>query len=90
MGVADSEFAARILDSMSSGVVAIDGDHHVVILNDGARRILGCPRGEDLPAIGEPCAKLLASQPAVAQLLVEALDAHSPLSRAELVFESFG
>jgi nitrogen-specific signal transduction histidine kinase len=90
MGVADSEFGARILDSMSSGVVAIDGDHRVVILNDGARRILGCPRGEDSPAIGEPCAKLLASQPAVAQLLVEALDAHSPLSRAELVLESFG
>ncbi|MBW2398989.1 MAG: PAS domain-containing protein, partial [Deltaproteobacteria bacterium] len=90
MGVADSEFGARILDSMSSGVVAIDGDHRVVILNDGARRILGCPCGEDSSSIGEPCTKLLASQPAVAQLLVEALDAHSPLSRAELVLESFG
>ncbi|MBW2665568.1 MAG: PAS domain-containing protein [Deltaproteobacteria bacterium] len=90
MGVADSEFGARILDSMSSGVVAIDGDHRIVILNDGARRILGCPCGEDSSSIGEPCTKLLASQPAVAQLLVEALDAHSPLSRAELVLESFG
>jgi nitrogen-specific signal transduction histidine kinase len=90
MGVAESEFGARILDSMSSGVVAIDGDHRVVILNDGARRILGCPRGGDSPALGEPCAKVLAAQPAVAQLLIEALDAHSPLSRAELVLESFG
>lgn len=88
--MAESEFGARILDSMSSGVVAIDGDHDVVILNDGARRILGCPRDDDAPAIGEPCTKVLASQPAVAQLLVEALDVHSPLSRAELVLESFG
>jgi nitrogen-specific signal transduction histidine kinase len=90
MGVGESEFGARILDSMSSGVVAIDGHHRVVIFNDGARRILGCPHGEGADTIGEPCAKLLASQPAVAQLLVEALDVHSPLSRAELVLESFG
>jgi len=86
----DSEFGARILGSMSSGVVAIDSDHRVVIMNDGAKRILGCPRGEVQAALGEPCADVLASQPAVAQLLVEALDAHSPLSRAELLLETVG
>jgi nitrogen-specific signal transduction histidine kinase len=86
----DSGFGACILDSMSSGVVAIDDDHRVVIMNDGAQRILGFPRGDRANVIGEPCAKALASQPAVAKLLVEALDAHSPLSRAELVLESVG
>jgi nitrogen-specific signal transduction histidine kinase len=90
MGRSDPDFSARILGSMSSGVVAIDADHRIVILNEGAQRILGFPREDGPAAIGEPCAKVLASQPAFAQLLVEALDSHSPLSRAELALEAVG
>jgi len=75
---------------MSSGVIAIDTGHTVVMMNEGAQRILGCPRGDVSIAVGCDCKKLLGSQPAVAQLLIDALDAQSPLSRAELVLEAVG
>jgi nitrogen-specific signal transduction histidine kinase len=86
----DVDFASRILDSMSSGVIAIDSAYAVVMMNDGAKRILGCRAGEGADALGTDCRKVLGNQPVVAQLLIDALDAHSPLSRAELVLESVG
>ena len=70
-----------------SGVVAIDTHRTVVMMNDGAQRILGCPEGDVASAVGVDCSEVLASQPAVAQLLIETLEARSPLSRAELVLE---
>jgi nitrogen-specific signal transduction histidine kinase len=90
MPVADAAFGSWILGSMSSGVVAIDTDHALVMINDGAQRILGCPPGDVAAALGSDCREVLVSQPAVAQLLIEALSAHSPLSRAELVLEAIG
>jgi nitrogen-specific signal transduction histidine kinase len=90
MTVSDSAFGSWILRSMSSGVVAIDTRRTVVMMNDGAQRILGCPQGDVASAVGADCSKALAAQPAVAQLLIEALDARSPLSRAELVLEAVG
>ena len=60
------------------------------MMNDGAQRILGCPQGDVASAVGVDCSEVLAAQPAVAQLLIEALDARSPLSRAELVLEAVG
>lgn len=86
----DAMFGSRILGSMSSGVIAIDADYAVVMMNEGAKRILGCPSGDVSAALGVDCRKLLSNQPVVAQLLIDALDAQSPLSRAELVLESFG
>jgi nitrogen-specific signal transduction histidine kinase len=90
MALSESAFGSWILGSMSSGVVAIDTDRTVVMINDGAQRILGCPRGDVASAVGADCSEVLAAQPAVAQLLIEALDARSPLSRAELVLEAVG
>jgi len=90
MTVSDSAFGSWILGSMSSGVVAIDAQRTVVMMNDGAQRILGCPHGDVASALGVDCIEVLAAQPAVAQLLIEALDARSPLSRAELVLEAVG
>lgn len=90
MTVSDSAFGSWILGSMSSGVVAIDTRRAVVMMNEGAQRILGCPPGDVAAALGVDCSEVLATQPAVAQLLVETLDAHSPLSRAELVLEADG
>jgi signal transduction histidine kinase len=81
-------FPAWILESMSSGIAAIDCDGAVVTLNAGARRILGCA---DLPperAIGRHCRDVLAGQPGVVRLLLEALERKGPLSRAELPLES--
>jgi nitrogen-specific signal transduction histidine kinase len=90
MAVSDSAFGSWILGSMSSGVVAIDTHRTIVMMNDGAQRILGCPRGDVAAAVGADCCEVLAAQPAVAQLLIEALDARPPLSRAELVLEAVG
>jgi len=72
---------------MSSGVVAIDGEGAVVMLNPGAQRILGCPEGEPSDAFGKPCREVLELQPTVARLLLETLDGRAALSRAELVLE---
>jgi signal transduction histidine kinase len=84
---APPRFPAWILESMSSGIAAIDCDGTVVALNAGARRILGCA---DLPperAIGRHCRDVLPGQPGVVRLLLEALERKGPLSRAELPLE---
>jgi signal transduction histidine kinase len=72
---------------MSSGVVAIDAQGEVVMLNPGAQSILGCPEGEPSDAFGKPCLEVLHLQPTVARLLLETLDGRAALSRAELVLK---
>jgi signal transduction histidine kinase len=72
---------------MSSGVVAIDDQGEVVMLNPGAQRILGCPDGEPADAFGKPCLEVLRRQPTVARLLLDTLDGRAALSRAELVLK---
>ncbi len=72
---------------MSSGVVAIDAQGAVVMLNPGAQRILGCPKDEPGEAIGKHCLDALDAQPTVARLLLDTLYGRAALSRAELVLE---
>jgi len=72
---------------MSSGVVAIDAQGSVVMLNPGAQRILDCPKGEPGEVLGKHCLDALDVQPAVARLLLDTLDGRAALSRAELVLE---
>jgi PAS domain S-box-containing protein len=81
-------FEAWILGSMTSGIVGIDSEAAVVTFNAGAQRILGCPKGDLAEAIGRDCREVLADEPGVARLLIETLERHSSLSRAELVLES--
>lgn len=75
---------------MSSGVVAIDDQGDVVMLNPGAQSILGCPEGEPSDAFGKPCLEVLRLQPTVARLLLETLGGRAALSRAELVLNGVG
>jgi signal transduction histidine kinase len=84
---AQGEIAQWILTSMSSGVVAIDAQGAVAMLNPGAQRILGCPKGEPGEILGKHCLDALAAQPAIARLLLSTLDGRAALSRAELVLE---
>jgi PAS domain S-box-containing protein len=84
---AQGEIAQWILTSMSSGVVAIDAQGAVVMLNPGAQRILGCPQGEPGEALGKHCLDAFDSQPAIARLLLDTLDGRAALSRAELALE---
>ena len=72
---------------MSSGVVAIDTQGAVVMLNPGAQRILGCPKREPSEVLGKHCLDVLDIQPAIARLLLDALDGRAALSRAELVLD---
>ncbi len=78
------EFAAWILGSMSSGLLAIDAAGALVVLNGAAQRILGLPPGDPARLLARDCREVLAGQPAVARLLLDTLGGRSPLSRAEL------
>jgi signal transduction histidine kinase len=78
-------FEAWVLASLTSGVVGIDGEGAIAVLNGGAQRILGCPEGDPAAAIGRDCREVLAAQPRVARLLLDARTRCGPLSRAELV-----
>jgi signal transduction histidine kinase len=80
----DGAFESWLLDSMSSGALGIDASGAVVLMNAGARRILGCPSDPAEPVRGRDCREVLAAQPAVARLLLEALRRPAGLSRLEL------
>ena len=78
-------FAGWLLDSMSSGVLAVDARAAVAIVNAAARRILALG---DERAVGRPCREVLAAQPGLARLLEGALRRRERLSRAELALEA--
>ena len=83
----DCGFAARVLASLSSGIVGVDAAGRLALVNEGARRILGCPAGDFVDVLGCDCRSALEPQPRVAQLLLDALDGRAALSRAELVLD---
>ena len=87
MHAAAQHFEEWILGSLTSGIVAIDGDGRLVTFNAGAQRILGCSPRESAAALGRDCREVLHAQPTVARLLLDTLDGRSPLSRAELVLD---
>ncbi len=80
-------FEEWILDSMTSGVVAIDTRGALMVLNGGARRILGGPAGDLDTARGRDCREVFADQPSIARMLLETLNGRSALSRAEIMLE---
>jgi nitrogen-specific signal transduction histidine kinase len=83
--VHDSRFAGWLLDSVRSGLVAIDASGAIAALNAAGHRVLGCAGEASAALIGRDCRDVLAAQPAVAQRLLEALDGIERPSRAELV-----
>jgi signal transduction histidine kinase len=87
MWARDPRFAERVLGSLSSGIVAIDAAGAVALLNEGAQRILGFPQGDCAAALGRPCAEILATEPTLAQLLLDTLAGGVALWRAELGLE---
>jgi nitrogen-specific signal transduction histidine kinase len=86
----ESGFAARVLGCLSSGIVGIDAAGKMVLLNEGARRILGFPEGSTERVIGRDCRSALNAYPTMARLLLETLEGREALSRAELVLEAPG
>jgi len=87
MGARDPGFAGVVLESLRSGVVAVDGNGAVALVNEAGARMLGCPAGSADALLGRPCEEAFAGQPTVARLLLETLAGRRPLSRAELCLE---
>ncbi len=88
MSSLDTAFASALVRSMRSGLLVIDASGRVTSCNEGALRILGAPRPEPKSWIGRPCVEALESQPAVARLLLGALDGCERPGRAELLLAS--
>jgi signal transduction histidine kinase len=88
--VSTSDFAGWLVDSLRCGVIAIDADGALCAFNDEARRILACEHMEPEESLGRDCRAVLADQPAVAVLLVDALAGEVEHERAELVLADAG
>ncbi len=82
------DYAAWVLGSMGSGVVAIDARGAIALVNDGARRILGIRDIAAAEVLGRDCRDVLRAQPTLSRLLLDALAGRTALSRAELVLEA--
>lgn len=88
-------FAHWLLDSLGSGLIAIDTDAKLVSLNGEAVRILVSQHPEieeffRVPLDGRPCREVLATQPALCGQLEEALRGVECPGRVELRLESAG
>lgn len=90
MPVRDAGYAGSLLDSIRSGLIAIDASGAVAALNAIGHRVLGCVGADRDDALGRDCREVLAGQPTVAQRLLEALDGIEPPSRAELSLDRAG
>ncbi len=88
--VRDSRYAGWLVDSVRSGLVAIDADGTVAALNAAGHRVLGCSGADASAVIGRDCREALATQPVVVARLLEALDGAERPSRAELTLASRG
>ncbi|MDJ0870000.1 MAG: ATP-binding protein [Myxococcota bacterium] len=86
MPIRDSEFAGWLVGSIRSGLVAVDRDGAIAALNADAARLLGATLPPQA-VLGRPVGEVLAAQPAVARLLLAALDGRERASRAELALE---
>ena len=82
MGLPDPQFAAWLWESLRAGFVAIDAEGRVVGMNEPAGRLLGCA-----VAPGADARELLAGQPNLLRLLLDARDGVERPARAELVLE---
>ncbi len=90
MARAGDGIAARVLGSSSSGIVGVDLGGRIVLLNAGAQRLLGCPEGSILAALGRDCRSVFASEPAVARLLLRGAGGQQETSRTELTLRGGG
>jgi signal transduction histidine kinase len=91
----DPRFGHWLLSSLRSGLLAIDATGQLLEINpDAARVVFGCgsAAADDLTEhlIGKHCRDALAGQPAMAELMLSALDGREPPSRAELRLEANG
>ena len=82
----DDVFFRHMVGNMRNGVLAIDREGAVVIINDEARRLFHLP--PDLPAVGEPYADVLHEHPDIVRVLGGVFELKSLPNRAELRLKS--
>jgi signal transduction histidine kinase len=90
MAIRDPALAEWLLDSLSSGFVAIDASGILTGFNPAAKRILGGLDGEPSSWLGSDFRAVLAGRPEVIGLLEDALDGRPRPSRAETVLPARG
>jgi PAS domain S-box-containing protein len=78
----DDAFFRQIVLGMRNGVLAIDRDTRIVLINAEACRIFGLP--DDEGAVGLPVATALSAHPEVARLLGSVFELHHLPNRAEV------
>jgi signal transduction histidine kinase len=83
--VSDPRFAGWLMGSLRAGLVAIDGERRVVVLNHEARRVLRFPEGK--PSVGCPVSVALSAHPKLIEALLGALAGAEPTTRAELALD---
>jgi signal transduction histidine kinase len=83
----DPDFASALLDSLRSGLLAVDAGGVVTALSLEGARILGLEPPEPAPWLGRDLGDALAEHPRLAALLREALGGQELPSRAELVLD---
>jgi signal transduction histidine kinase len=88
--VRDSRYAGWLVDSVRSGLVAIDAQGAVAALNAAGHRMLGCAGDDAAAVLGRDCREAFAAQPVVVARLLEALDGAERPSRAELTLAARG
>ena len=81
----DPNVLRSLLESLDSGMVAVDARRHVVALSQPGARILDIPDAES--AVGRPVDQTLSAHPALRRLLEQALSGRAPQGRAELALE---
>ena len=81
-GVVKDAFFRHVVTGMRNGVLALDRDGALAIINDEAYRIFGIKRGPD--DVGRPAAEVLRDHPEVVRLLSNVFDLHLLPNRAEL------
>jgi PAS domain S-box-containing protein len=74
-------YTDSILSSLTTGVVTIDLEGRVVMLNPTAERLTGFFAGE---AVGRYCTEIFASTGEIADVLMEALTSHNPIAGVAL------
>jgi PAS domain S-box-containing protein len=77
---ASEQFSRQIVDSLTAGLLVVDGSGRVEILNPAGRRLLGVevePNGQNYP-------ELLAAAPPLADVIAECLTTGRPIMRRAL------
>jgi signal transduction histidine kinase len=80
----ETRFLKGLYDGMRCGILSIDRDGRLVVLNDLAARILEL---DETPPPGTPMVQALDGQPRLVRLLLDAFTARHLPNRAELMLE---